>query len=101
MWWSVVTFTTVGYGDFFPVTSTGRIAGVLLMLGGIALIGTLAGSLGSFFSSGGDESDSASTTAAPDGDDDGEVLTEMRALRLEIADLRRRMTTEHDDPMAR
>ena len=40
IWWACVTVTTVGYGDFFPVTATGRILAVVLMAGGVAIIGT-------------------------------------------------------------
>ena len=39
LWWSVVTVTTVGYGDIAPVTMEGRVAAGLLMVGGIALVG--------------------------------------------------------------
>jgi voltage-gated potassium channel len=78
----------VGYGDYFPVTTSGRFAAVLLMLGGIALIGTLAGSLGSFFSSE-DEPDEAHESDAPAVDRSQELLAEVRELRAEIADLRR------------
>lgn len=97
MWWSIVTFTTVGYGDYYPTTVEGRLAAVLLMVGGIALIGSLAGTLGSFFSS----SDAVSDDAGPDdaGPDDaghvgqtpdltGELLAEVRLLRAELAELR-------------
>ncbi|EJN57982.1 ion transporter [Halogranum rubrum] len=37
MWWSIVTLTTVGYGDVVPVTPLGRLLGALTALGGIAL----------------------------------------------------------------
>jgi voltage-gated potassium channel len=49
LWWGIVTLTTVGYGDIVPKTLTGRWAGVMIMLTGIAVLGTLAGSLSSFF----------------------------------------------------
>ena len=35
-WWTIVTITTVGYGDIYPVTTGGRILAIFLMLGGIA-----------------------------------------------------------------
>jgi voltage-gated potassium channel len=49
VWWVFVTLTTVGYGDFFPTTATGRIAAVFVMMAGVALIGVLASYLSSFF----------------------------------------------------
>lgn len=48
LWWAATTVTTVGYGDRFPTTSTGRTIAVLLMLGGIALIGIVTASLASW-----------------------------------------------------
>lgn len=49
LWWAIVTFTTVGYGDLVPETEKGRFVAVLLMLGGVALIGLLSGSLAELF----------------------------------------------------
>ncbi len=48
VWWSFVTMTTVGYGDYYPVTSTGRIVAVGLMIGGITLIGVITATLASW-----------------------------------------------------
>lgn len=38
LWWTVVTLTTVGYGDLTPVTAMGRVTAVVLMGTGIAMI---------------------------------------------------------------
>lgn len=49
LWWAVVTVTTVGYGDKYPVTPFGQGVAVLLMLVGIGLIGVLTATIASFF----------------------------------------------------
>jgi voltage-gated potassium channel len=48
MWWSVVTITTVGYGDRYPVTMGGRLTAVFVMFSGVGIIGALASILASF-----------------------------------------------------
>ena len=47
LWWGMVTITTVGYGDFFPVTLLGRLTGVFVMFAGVGIIGSLASILAS------------------------------------------------------
>ena len=49
LWWAVVTITTVGYGDRYPVTPEGRMLGSLLMIVGVGLFGTLSGFVASWF----------------------------------------------------
>lgn len=49
VWWTIVTVTTVGYGDKFPVTSEGRMIGVLVMVAGVGLFGTYTGYIASLF----------------------------------------------------
>ncbi len=84
LWWAVVTFTTVGYGDIYPTTGAGRFVAVLLMLGGVALIGSLAASLGSFFNK-----DTETENELQQLEDvQQELLLEVRSLRAEIAALR-------------
>lgn len=45
LWWAFETITTVGYGDFVPVTWLGRSQAVLIMLVGISLLGVVSASL--------------------------------------------------------
>jgi voltage-gated potassium channel len=42
LWWAVVTITTVGYGDKYPVTFGGRVTAVMVMASGVGIIGALA-----------------------------------------------------------
>ncbi|MDR6225663.1 ion transporter [Desmospora profundinema] len=49
VWWAIVTTTTVGYGDIFPVTFGGRMIAIVLMMTGIGLIGSVTASVASHF----------------------------------------------------
>jgi voltage-gated potassium channel len=49
LWWAMVTVTTVGYGDRYPVTPFGQGVAIVLMLVGIGLIGVLTATVASFF----------------------------------------------------
>ena len=41
IWWSVVTSTTVGYGDIYPVTTLGRIIAIFPMFAGVGMAGAM------------------------------------------------------------
>lgn len=91
IWWGFVTFTTVGYGNIVPETATGRFVSVVLMVGGVALIGLLAGSLAEFLADNDAERQAAKDAAAgalTSEDRQVLMLAEMRALRAELAQLR-------------
>jgi len=49
MWWGVVTLTTVGYGDIYPVTPLGKFIGSFVVISGIGLFALPAGILASGF----------------------------------------------------
>ena len=49
MWWAVITFTTVGYGDIYPVTPIGRILCAFISFVGIAMLAIPTGIISSAF----------------------------------------------------
>ena len=48
VWWTIVTITTVGYGDKYPVTVGGKFVGILMMVLGVATVGIVTGRIASF-----------------------------------------------------
>lgn len=78
LWWAMVTITTIGYGDCYPVTDAGRLIATVLMVSGIGLFGTLSGVAASIFLGTG-ESERADSDA-----------TRLRILEQRIAELEAR-----------
>jgi voltage-gated potassium channel len=50
LWWAIVTLTTVGYGDVYPVTALGRVFAAIISLAGIGVVALPAGVFASAFS---------------------------------------------------
>ena len=84
LWWAIVTITTVGYGDFFPVTAGGRITAFFVMFAGVGIIGALASILASLLVS--PASDQPEADAAPVAiEPEPGIHQELRAIRAELA----------------
>jgi len=49
LWWAVATFTTVGYGDIYPITAAGRVIGAVIALLGIGLVAVPTGIISAGF----------------------------------------------------
>jgi voltage-gated potassium channel len=80
VWWSVVTVTTVGYGDLYPKSVAGRLIGIVVMLVGIGFLSVLTATIASYFV----KSDTGST----------DVLAALHRIETELADLKSRMSVE-------
>jgi voltage-gated potassium channel len=55
LWWGLVTITTIGYGDKFPVTTEGRLIAGVLIIFGVAMISAITASFASWILTQGDE----------------------------------------------
>ena len=100
LWWAIVTMTTVGYGDKFPLTMGGRITAIFVMFMGVGIIGALASILASFLVAPSEPEpaeEPAATAAEPSVDPSAalsavsspELLDELRAIRAELEALRK------------
>lgn len=87
LWWAMTTVTTVGYGDLSPVTGTGRVVAVALMIGGITLLGTVTATLASWIVQRVSEEDTASQAA---------TAAEIESLRDEIRRLAQGVQPERE-----
>lgn len=104
LWWAIVTVTTVGYGDFYPITTLGRVVAVLLMVGGVGLFGSFAAYISSIFIADGSEQDARAARAQRDMTralyhQISELTTEVRELRVrldEVAETQREPLAERE-----
>jgi voltage-gated potassium channel len=92
LWWAIVTITTVGYGDKYPITTVGRAAAVFVMVTGIGIIGSLASIMASILvAPNPPDAEPAAADAEPTAVQDrlDGLESELRAARSDMAALRR------------
>ena len=89
-----MTITTVGYGDFFPVTVLGRLTGVFVMFAGVGIIGSLASILASILVPDA-PAEAAPEAAQPEiapavaeASGNGTIESELAAIRIELTAMR-------------
>ena len=82
LWWAVTTMTTVGYGDQYPVTTTGRWIAAGLMIAGIALLGAVTATLASWL---------IDRVSAIETETQAATRRDVHALAVEIAHLREQL----------
>lgn len=85
LWWSAVSVTTVGYGDYYPVTVEGRLVALVLMTFGIGLISFGIGTATSWVV---DQLKTVEESAERTDREISVLVTEIRSLRAEVAELR-------------
>ncbi|PRQ02575.1 Cyclic nucleotide-gated potassium channel [Enhygromyxa salina] len=71
LWWSIVTLSTVGYGDITPTTSSGHMVAAFVIFAGVGVFGYMAGFM---------------TSILEDPEED-EILDTVRRLELQLATL--------------
>ena len=88
LWWAIVTVTTVGYGDHYPVTTEGRVVATGLMMSGIAIIGVVTATFASWLIDRVREIEDEAAEQAPSKRDVLRLTAEVSELREAVERLR-------------
>ena len=95
-WYSIVTITTVGYGDYYPVTAGGRITAMFIMVAGVGIIGALASILASLLVGGSSSAEEEETTVVVPSPQDESELIEIKNELAEMRQLLEKIAVEKD-----
>jgi len=86
LWWAFTTITTMGYGDYYPITLEGRIIAGILMTAGIALFGTFTAYVASWFLKATGEAEEAMEI---------KILEEIRGLKSKVDSIDTKIDQTH------
>ncbi len=88
LWYAIVTITTVGYGDRYPVTTAGRVTAMFIMFMGVGIIGALASILATLLVGGSSSDEEEETAAAMATAPPLTLQEELKAVKDELALMR-------------
>jgi voltage-gated potassium channel len=97
MWWSIVTLTTVGYGDVSPITAVGKLIGAATAMMGVCSIALLTGIIGAGFSNQMAKKKAALARKVSEVLEDGVITTEEAS---ELAKLQEKLDLSDDQMTA-
>ena len=85
LWWALTTVTSVGYGDYYPVTGTGRLVAAGLMIGGIGVLSAVTAAFASWLV------ETVAKAGAQPGEADAQVQEQLASVSLQIDTLTRQL----------
>ena len=88
LWYTIVTISTVGYGDQYPVTNAGRLIGTLIIVVGVGIFGTFTGYLANLFlgpRKAAEEAGTDAATPAPTGEAEAAAAEERASIARHAA----------------
>ena len=86
VWWAAVTVTTVGYGDIYPTTVTGRLVAIAVMLVGVGFLAVLTATIASYF------------VKADRGNDTATIAATLARIEADLAALKTQLGTPGTGP---
>lgn len=92
IWWALVTISTVGYGDYYPITTAGRVISAIVILTGVSIFAGISGLLASSLLTPKNE-EAERQLQANDAQQHQEVREHLNSLQQEVSQLRTEIST--------
>ncbi|MHA7180829.1 potassium channel family protein [Arthrobacter sp. MDB2-24] len=88
LWWALTTVTSVGYGDYYPVTGAGRLVAAGLMIGGIGVLSAVTAAFASWLV---ENVATARAAEAKTAESDARMQDQLKSVSLQIDTLTRQL----------